>query len=754
MNEDTQLSGGAALRYGEVASVLLRHGRPLSDRSSTIRPTMTDSGAYAPDASAIQALIRPESIAVIGATADANKLNGRPLHYLRRDGYWGRIYPVNPNREDVIGFKCYPDVESLPEAPQMAIVAVAARRAVAAVEALGRKGTRTAIVFSAGFGETGEEGRRLERRLLDTARETGIRVCGPNNLGVVNAFDGVTATFSQYAFEPPVTGPVAFASQSGALGTGIAALARSRGIGFGYFVNTGNEADITSTEALEHLLDDDRIEVAAAYLEGLKDPESLLRLADKAVRIGKPLVLTKVGRKASGARAAASHTGALAGEDAVFDGIARQYGIVRARNEEHMLDLVSAFTACAPPRGPRIAIVTQSGGAAALMADRAEELGLEVPVLGEDTQARLRATIPPFGISRNPVDLTAQFIADPDVLSKSVKIALADPGIDGAVIWFQLMHAFADELIDALLELKRSARKPFVVCWLAAPEAAVTRLRGEGVFVIGATERAIDAIAGLRAYGEARRRPRRTTRPVIGAAKPDGTGAVRPLPTVAARRLLSDAGIPLVDAELAADADAAAAVAARLGLPAAVKIESPDIPHKSEAGGVRLGLASTAEVKAAADDVLAAAARDRGDVRIDGVVVQPMAAPGTELVMGVRRDPVFGPVAMLGLGGVFVETLKDVAFARAPLMREDVPSMIESLKGQAALRGARGRPAVDVESLTDVLVALSRFAVDRPEIAEVDLNPVVAGPDGLTAVDWLILSTEPRRADGTPREEG
>ena len=754
MNEDTQLSGGAALRYGEAASVLLRHGRPLSDRSSTIRPAMTDSGAHAPDASAIQALIRPESIAVIGATADANKLNGRPLHYLRRDGYRGRIYPVNPNREDVIGFKCYPDVESLPEAPQMAIVAVAARRAVAAVEALGRKGTRTAIVFSAGFGETGEEGRRLERRLLDAARETGIRVCGPNNLGVVNAFDGVTATFSQYAFEPPVTGPVAFASQSGALGTGIAALARSRGIGFGYFVNTGNEADITSTEALEHLLDDDRIEVAAAYLEGLKDPESLLRLADKAVRIGKPLVLTKVGRKAAGARAAASHTGALAGEDAVFDGIARQYGIVRARNEEHMLDLVSAFTACAPPRGPRIAIVTQSGGAAALMADRAEELGLEVPVLGEDTQARLRATIPPFGISKNPVDLTAQFIADPDVLSKSVKIALADPGIDGAVIWFQLMHAFADELIDALLELKRSARKPFVVCWLAAPEAAVTRLRGEGVFVIGATERAIDAIAGLRAYGEARRRPRRTTRPVIGAARPDGTGAVRPLPTVAARRLLSDAGIPLVDAELAADADAAAAVAARLGLPAAVKIESPDIPHKSEAGGVRLGLASTAEVKAAADDVFAAAARDRGDVRIDGVVVQPMAAPGTELVMGVRRDPVFGPVAMLGLGGVFVETLKDVAFARAPLMREDVPSMIESLKGQAVLRGARGRPAVDVESLTDLLVALSRFAVDRPEIAEVDLNPVVAGPDGLTAVDWLILSTEPRRADGTPREEG
>lgn len=714
---------------------------------------MTDSGANAFDDSAIRALIRPESIAVVGATADANKLNGRPLHYLLRDGYRGRIYPVNPNREEVVGFRCYPDVDSLPEAPQMAVVAVAARRAVAAVEALGRKGTRAAIVFGAGFGELGEDGQRLERELLDAARETGIRVCGPNTLGIVNAFDGVTATFSQYASEPPVTGPVAFASQSGAFGTGIAALARSRKVGFGYFVNTGNEADVTATEVLEHLLDDDRIEVAAAYLEGLKNPESLLRLADKAIRLGKPLVLTKVGRKAAGVRAAASHTGALAGEDAVFDGIARQYGIVRARNEEHMLDLVSAFTACAPPAGPRVAIVTQSGGAAALMADRAEELGLEVPVLGADTQARLRAVIPPFGVPANPVDLTAQFIAEPDALARSVKIALADPGIDAAAIWFQLMHGFADELIDVLLELKRSARKPFVVCWLAAPEAAAARLREGGVFVSGATERAIDAVAGLCAFDAARRRARRTARPGGGAAKPGEAGAVRPLPTVAARRLLADAGIPLVAAELAADADAAAAVAARLGLPVAVKIESPDVPHKSEVDGVRLGLASTGEVEAAAHAVLAAARERRADARIDGVVVQPMAAPGTELVMGVRRDPVFGPVAMLGLGGVFVETLKDVAFARAPLAREDVPAMIESLAGRAVLRGVRGRPAVDMETLADVLVALSRFAVDRPEIAEIDLNPVVAGPDGLMAVDWLVLAAEPRPADGTPRKE-
>ncbi len=705
---------------------------------------MTDPGARTLDVSAIQALLHPESIAVIGATSDANKLNGRPLHYLRRDGYQGRIYPVNPNYEDVIGFKCYPDVESLPEAPHMAIVAVAARRVVAAVEALGRKGTRTAIVFSAGFGEMGDEGQRLERDLLDAARETGIRICGPNNLGVINAFDGVTATFSQYALEPPVVGPVAFASQSGAFGTGIAALARNRGVGFGYFVNTGNEVDITLTEVLEQLLEDDRIDVAAAYLEGLKSPQSLLRLADKAIRLDKPLVLTKVGRKAAGVRAAASHTGALAGEDAVFDGVARQHGIIRARNEEHMLDLVSAFATCSAPQGPGVAIITQSGGAAALMADRAEELGLEIPVLGEDTQAQLREVIPPFGVPGNPVDLTAQFIAEPNVLTESVKIALADPAIDIAVVWFQLMNAFVDELIDVFLELKRSVRKPFVVCWLAAPEAALARLREEGIFVIGATERTIDVVAGLHAYGEARRRLRGTTRHGNDTAMPSGTDSARPLPSIAARSLLVDAGIPLVDAALATDADTAARIAERLGMPAAIKIESPDIPHKSDADGVRLGLASTDEIRAAVDDVLAAASEHRADARIDGVIVQPMAESGTELVIGLRRDPVFGPVVMVGLGGILVETLKDVAFARAPLARGDVPLMIESLKGRAVLQGVRGQPAVDLDSLTDALMALSQFAVAHPEIAEIDLNPVFARPDGVVAVDWLVLSTESR----------
>ena len=695
---------------------------------------------------AIEALLRPESIAVIGATADVNKLNGRPLHYLRRDGYQGRLYPVNPKYEVLEGVRCYPDVESLPEAPDMAIVAVAAHRVITTVEALGRKGTPVAVVFGAGFGEMGEDGQRLEAELLRAARDSGIRICGPNNLGLISAFDGMTATFSQYAYDPPIAGPVAFASQSGAFGTGIAALARSRGIGFGYFVNTGNEVDITLTEVLDTLLDDERIEVAAAYLEGLKNPESLLHLADKAIKLGKPLVLTKVGRNAAGARAAASHTGALAGEDAVFDAIARQHGIVRARNEEHMLDLVSAYITCSIPDGRGVAIVTQSGGAAALMADRAEELGLEVPVLGSETQARLKEVIPPFGMPGNPVDLTAQFLAEPDVLTKSVSISLEDPAIHAAVIWLQLMHGYADVLVDLFIRLKRSARKPFVVCWLEAPAAALATLRREGVCVLGATERTIDVIAGLVFYGESRHRLMASPRPVEKISVPADTGTAQPVSSpvssIVARELLAKAGIPVIKVEMAIDGDEAAAAADRLGMPVALKIESPDILHKSDAGGVRLGLATTDEVRVATDEIMAAASHHKADARIAGVLVQPMASPGTELVIGLRRDPIFGPVVMLGLGGVFVETLKDIAFARAPLTPDDVTLMIGSLQGKALLDGARGRPAVNVDALTDALVAISRFALDHPEVTEIDLNPVFADSAGLTAVDWLVLSTE------------
>ncbi|MDD9877228.1 MAG: acetate--CoA ligase family protein [Magnetovibrio sp.] len=688
----------------------------------------------------IEALLFPKSIAVIGASPDANKLNGRPFHFLRRDGYAGKLFPVNPKYDEIDGVTCYADVASLPEAPDMAIVAVNAARATETVAALGKKGTPVAVIFSSGFGEMGEEGRRLEAKLAATAAANGIRICGPNNLGLINAFERMPATFSQYADEPPKAGPVAFASQSGAFGTGIAAMARSRGLGIGYFVNTGNQADITLMEALNATLDDDRIKVASAYLEGLTHGDQLIDLADKSIATGKPLVVVKVGRKSAGAKAAASHTGSLAGEDAVFDGVARQHGIIRARNEEHMLDMVAAFANCGVPEGRGVAMITQSGGSGVLMADRAEELGLDVPELAGETRERLKSVIPDFGALGNPVDVTGQFLAEPKILKDSVRIVLEDPAVHVGIVWLQLMHGYSDVLVNVFREIKAAVEKPFIVCWLEAPAAALAALRDEGICVLGGTERAVDAAAGLIAFGDASRRIKAGGREMSARPMLAPSSDPAPVPAVNARERLAAAGLPVVECALADSPESAVAAAGDLGYPVAVKIESPDIQHKMDVGGVRLGLDGAEAVCAAAAEILENVADRAPDAAVDGLLVQAMALAATEMVLGLRRDPAFGPVIMVGLGGVFVEVLKDVAFARAPVSDGDAEQMLDSLTGAAVLAGARGQSPADRKALVAAITALSRFALDNPDVLELDLNPVFAGPDGVVSVDWLMMA--------------
>ncbi len=689
---------------------------------------------------ALSHMLCPKSIVVIGATPDTNKLNGRPLHFLQRDGYKGKLYGVNPKYSEINGTPCFPDIASLPETPDLAVVAVSQKLATAAVGELGKKGVPVAVLFSSGYSEIGPQGAEYEKELLDVAKTNGIRICGPNNLGLINAFEHVTATFSQYADETPIAGPVAFASQSGAFGTGISALARSRGIGLGYFVNTGNQADITLTDALIEIADDRRISVLCGYIEGLRDGDGLIRLAEKARETKKPLIITKVGRKAAGARAAASHTGSLAGEDRVFDGVLRQHGGIRARNEEHMLDLVMALSCCGPTAGKGLALITQSGGAGVLMADRAEELGLDVPMPSPETQEKLREVIPAFGSASNPIDVTGQFLAEPKILSDSIKIALEDPAIDCCIVWLQLMHGYSDLLTDVFKDVKANVDKPFIVCWIEAPEKARKQLLEADICVISATERAVDAAAGLVRYGEIQ---------VMNDAQPSITPTLTdkrmptenaiPVPAMKAAALLQEAGITLAPAVIATDADSACDASDQLGYPVAVKIESSDILHKTEAGGVKLGLRDRESVKAATDEVLANARAYNPSASIDGVIVQHMAKPTTELVLGIRRDPVFGPVVMVGLGGIFIEILEDVSFAAAPITPKQADQMINVLQGRAVLEGARGKSPVDQSKLAELICKLSDFALAHPELVELDLNPVFADGDNFVAVDWLMM---------------
>jgi acetyltransferase len=695
---------------------------------------------------AIDALLRPRSIAILGASADFQKLNGRTLKALLDKGYSGQIYPVNPKYRDIAGLKCYADVSELPQDIDLAIIAVPARHVPRTLRVLGERNVAAAVVFSSGFSEIGVTGLALEQELRSAIRESGVRVLGPNCLGLINAFENVMATFSQFSLGPTPPGPAAFVTQSGALGTATAGSARRRGLNFGYFVNTGNETDVTFVDVMRAVIGDSHIRVGAGYIEGLRDGCGLLDVAEEALELAKPLVLMKVGRTKAGAKAIASHTGSLAGEDAVFDGVIREKGIIRARSDEQLLDIVEIAAHCELPAGRGIGFITRSGGAGALMADRAEELGLNVAALSDETTAALKQVVPVFGAISNPVDITAQGLVDPTIMRESLKIVLSDPSVDIAVVWLAFTEKHADITVQTFAEAKAQTSKPFVVSWVGIPDAALAKMREHGIAVLRGAEPAVDAVAALVRYAEARRnwladKPARRALELPAPGLPAEAG---PVASLDARALLDGAGIPTVAAELVKSADEAVAAAQRFGYPVALKIESPDILHKTEAHGVRLGLRDADAVRWAYQAVIDGARRYRRDARIDGALVQPMAQGDVEFVIGLKHDANFGMVVMVGLGGIHIEVLKDVVFRKAPVTDAEADRMLQELKSRAVLEGVRGRGPVDRRALTRMISAVSRFGAAAGErLVELDLNPVLCGPEGVAAVDWLMVLAEP-----------
>jgi acyl-CoA synthetase (NDP forming) len=691
---------------------------------------------------AINALLHPASIAILGASADFQKLNGRTLKALLDKKYAGAIYPVNPKYPFIADLKCYADVCDLPDGIDLAIVAVPAKKVPATLSVLGNKGVRAAVVFSSGFSEIGGDGVALEQELKAAIKASGVRVLGPNCLGLINAFENVMATFSQFSLGPTLPGPAAFVTQSGALGTATAGLARRRGLSFGYFVNTGNESDVHFVDMMREIIRDDHVRVGAGYIEGLKDGPGLLEVAATALELSKPLVVTKVGRTRAGAKAIASHTGSLAGEDAVFDGVIRGAGIMRARNDEHLLDMVEVFSKSSLPEGCGIGFITRSGGAGALMADRAEELGLDVAALSADTVARLRQVVPVFGSTGNPVDITAQGLVDPSLMRESLKILLSDDKVHVAIAWLAFTEKEADVTVQSFIEARQATNKPFIVSWVGIPEPALLKLREAGIPVLRGAEPAVDAVAALVRYAAARRHwqadvAARSSLTLPRLALPDQPGLVASLP---ARALLEQAGVNVARAVLARSADDAVKAANDLGYPVVLKIESVDIAHKTEVQGVKLGLKDAEAVRWAFTAVTDAAHRLKPDARVEGVLVQPMVEGDVELVIGLQNDPVFGPVVMVGLGGIHIEVLKDVTFRKAPVTPAEAGRMLDELKSRAILDGVRGKPAIHREALTAMISNVSCVgAAAGSRLKELDINPVLAGPLGATAVDWLMV---------------
>lgn len=689
----------------------------------------------------LSALLAPRSVAVIGASADPGRIGGRPIDYYNRAGFSGALYPVNPTRSEVQGRTAYPDIASIPDSVDFALLAIPAHSVSEAIEACGAKGVKAALIFSAGFAEIGKAGAALQADVLARARRAGIRILGPNCLGLFNARLGHCPTFSSFLQEaPPEAGAVAMVTQSGAYGTHLLNMARARRIGVGTWVSTGNEADITVSEVLEHLVASDEVATVACYMEAVNDRDRFFRALEKARRAAKPVAIMKVGASEVGAQAARSHTASLAGSDESFEAALRRFGALRARTTEEMLDIVYAASIAPLPKGRRLGILTVSGGAGVLMADAAEAEGLDLPPLPDTAQRRL-VERNPLSSPRNPIDITAQALNDFGLVSENLTVMQEDGGYDMLASFFTSWTAspvLGPKLRKAILDgLEGHERKPCaLIC--QGDDTVLSSYEQEGLLVFEDPSRAIRALAHLARFAEAS----------SAGPSPDplpDIGTVAVLPGVAvgerqAKAILAAAGIPVLPEELARDPEQAAAAAARLGFPVAMKIASPDILHKTEVGGVNLGLGDADAVRKAAEAMLSSVSEKAPKAAIEGFLVSPMAGGGVELIVGARNDPVMGPMILVGLGGIFVEVLKDVALDLAPVTPSQARGMIERLKGVALLEGVRGRPPADIDAAADAISRLSVLASANPDAFDsIEVNPLLVRSAGAVALDALIV---------------
>jgi acyl-CoA synthetase (NDP forming) len=691
----------------------------------------------------LTALLAPRSVAVLGASSDPTRIGGRPIAYMRAQGFAGDLYPVNPNRAEIQGLKAYASVADLPETPDVAIVAVPAELAAPAIEDLARRGVKAVIMFTAGFAEMDDDGAVKQAEMVATARASGMRILGPNCLGVFDARHSYYATFSS-SFDSgwPVLGRIGIASQSGAYGTHLYTLARNRGIGASLCVMTGNEADVTVGECIGWLAENPEVDVIAVYAEGIREAPGLIAALEVARAAKKPVVMQKVGRSELGGKAAKSHTASIAGDDAVTEAVMAEFGVYRARNSEEMLDIAHTATRKIYPVANSLGVITVSGGAGVLISDVAESLGLAMPEMPAQAQQKLRALVP-FCAPRNPVDATAQVSNDVTLVKAFTESMVRDGGYASVLGFFSMTASSRrwPQIREQLNMVRVENPDRLYVLSVIVPPDRRDELEADGWVVHEDPTRAVTAIEAMGRYGAAFAATPADPAPSVPAVRLPAT-----TPSEAeAKRLLASAGIASAPEAACSTPDDAVTAARRFGFPVVMKILSPDILHKSEIGGVLLDIADEGAVRSGFELLLERAKAAAPAARIEGVLVAKQLKGGVECILGIHRDPVFGPMAMFGLGGIFVEVLKDVVFRRCPFGVETAESMIRSIKGAPLLLGARGRKRADVKAVAEMLSRLSAFAVAASEgLQSIDLNPVFAMPEGegAFAADAVIEVTE------------
>jgi acyl-CoA synthetase (NDP forming) len=711
-----------------------------------------DRNQQAATGAGLDAFFKARGVAVLGASEDITKIGGRPVHLLRKYGYAGPVYPVNPRGGMLQGLQAYASILDTPTAPDLAILAVPVDATLQAVKDCAERGVRGVIVLTSGFAEAGPEGAALQARMVEVARSHGMRLLGPNCLGTVNVTDALVGSFS-IALEQnmPPAGQVGIVSQSGNIGSFTMQNMAQRGLGVSRFIATGNEADVDVADGIESLARDTDTRIILCCMETCRDARRLATALDSARQQGKPVVVLKIGATEQGQAAAASHTGALAGSDAVFDAVFKRYGALRVRSFEDLLNVGHAASQLLPGRLPKnraVTLVAASGGFGIMMADAMSEAGMSMPELAQSTRARIREAVPGAG-TNNPVDASAQMSSRPDILLKMLTALLDDPG-QATLVLLLALSLYNTRLrgvyLEALARVRVSHPERLLVIISNGPPDAVAEINALGIPVFPGISASASGLAGLAQLGQLAR----VAAPVAYAGPVDAVDPAVFRNEFHAKQALAAAGIDVPREEVVDSAEAAVRSARQTGYPVVLKIVSQDIAHKTEIGGVALDLQNDGAVREAYGRLIANAARHAPAARIDGVLVAPMLRGGVELIAGISRDPVFGPVVMVGLGGIYAEILKDVAVQLAPVSEAEALGMLQSLRMFPLLDGARGQPRADVAAAARTVARLSEFACRHAaDVAEIDMNPILVRPqgEGVLVLDALMLPTPRGAAD-------
>ena len=711
---------------------------------------MSAARAVPPD-SPLRALLSPASIAVVGASADRTKIRGTLFHQIVAAGFAGRLYPITSSVPEIAGHRCYPTISAVGAPIDLAIVAIPTEGVMGVLEECAAAGVRAALVLTSGFAEQGGEQAALQDRMARLAQNRGMRICGPNSVGFFNAVDRVAATFS------PAVGKgqartakqagerrVGVISQSGGMGFTFYDYGSPLGLGFSCLVNTGNEVDVTASDLLLHMAQDPATDVILMFLEGLRDPARFIEAAEAAAAASKPVVVCKVGRSKAAVRAAQSHTANMTGWDAAYDAVFRRYGMIVAHDPEEMTAIAAALATCPPAAGRRVGIVTVSGGGGALVSDALAAEGFTVPELSAALQREIGALIPSFGSAANPVDATASGAFDGG-LEHAVDRLLASKEVDAIIMVTSLANEERIGLgMEGLRRMVQRQDKPVLCYSYTRPSAlACATLAEAGMVVNMHLTGTVRALRALAERGRCKHRPRAASMRRDPVAVRSGAGGT--LCEYEARALLEQGGVVPSSGTLVRERGGLRAAGEAAGWPVAMKIQSPDIPHKTEVGGVVLNLRDAAALEDAYDRMLAHIARVAPEVRIRGVLVQAMAPKGLEMIVSTTDDPTFGPVVMVGAGGVHAELHKDVAYRLAPLDDAEAADMLAELRSAPLLQGWRGAPAVDTPALAGLIARLSGFALRRGDVLEIELNPVLVHPlgKGCTVVDALLTLAPP-----------